>query len=76
MHVQEVLKLEYKKRIGRWFNGSASLSYAIVTGKSSSADEGVLVLRGDLDESIKEEYLSWDRPLTATVITNFYVEKG
>jgi hypothetical protein len=47
-----------------------------VTGKSSSADEGVLVLQGDLDESIKEEYLSWDRPFTATAITNFYVEKG
>jgi outer membrane receptor protein involved in Fe transport len=69
------IEAEYKKRIGRWFNGSASFSYAIVTGKSSSADEGVLVLRGDLDESIKEEYLSWDKPFTSTVITNLYVEK-
>lgn len=69
------LEFEYKKRMGRWFTGSASFSYAIVTGKSSSADEGVLVLRGDLDESIKEEYVSWDRPLTATLTTNFYVQK-
>jgi outer membrane receptor protein involved in Fe transport len=69
------LELEYKKRIGKWFSGSANFAYAIVTGKSSSADEGVLVLRGDLDESIKEEYVSWDRPFTSTVITNFYVEK-
>ena len=70
------LEFEFKKRIGRWFNGSASLSYAIVTGKSSSADEGVLVLTGDLDETIKEEFVSWDRPLTASLATNFYVEKG
>lgn len=70
------LEFEYKKRMGRWFTGSASFSYAIVTGKSSSADEGVLVLRGDLDESIKEEYVSWDRPLTASMFTSFYVQKG
>lgn len=70
------LEVEYKKRIGRWFTGSASATYAIVTGKSSSADEGVLVLTGDLNESIKEEFVSWDRPFTANVAANFYVEKG
>ncbi len=70
------LELEYKKRIGKWFTGMFSFSYAIVTGKSSSADEGVLVLKGDLDENVKEEYVSWDRPLTASANFNFYVEKG
>ncbi len=70
------LELEYKKRIGNYFSGMFSLSYAIVTGKSSSADEGVLILRGDLDESIKEEYVSWDRPLTITSTINFYVPEG
>ncbi|MEO8399214.1 MAG: TonB-dependent receptor, partial [Ignavibacteriaceae bacterium] len=70
------LEIEFKKRIGKWFNGSASFSYAIVTGKSSSADEGVLILRGDLDESIKEEFLSWDRPLTASITSSFYIEKN
>lgn len=70
------LELEYKKRIGKWFNGNASFSYSIVTGKSSSADEGVLVLTGDLDESIKEEYVTWDRPINASLSLNFYVEKG
>ncbi len=69
------LEIEFKKRVGKWFNGSASFSYAIVTGKSSSADEGVLILRGDLTESIKEEYLSWDRPVTASVTGNIYIEK-
>jgi outer membrane receptor protein involved in Fe transport len=69
------LEAEFRKRIGKWFTGSASASYAIVTGKASSADEGVLVLRGDLDESIKEEFLPWDRPFTGSIMTSFYVEK-
>lgn len=70
------IEFEFKKRIARWFTGSANFSYAIVTGKSSSADEGVLVLTGDLDETIKEEFVSWDRPITASVATNFYIERG
>ena len=70
------VELEYRKRIGKWFNGVASFTYAIVTGKSSSADEGVLVLQGDLNESIKEQYVPWDRPLTASLSTSFYVQRG
>ena len=70
------VELEYRKRIGKWFNGTASFTYAIITGKSSSADEGVLVLKGDLNESIKEEYVPWDRPITASISTSFYVERG
>jgi outer membrane receptor protein involved in Fe transport len=70
------IEMEFKKRIGKWFNGSANFAYAITTGKSSSADEGVLVLRGDLDESVKEEYVPWDRPISASLITNFYIQKG
>jgi outer membrane receptor protein involved in Fe transport len=70
------IEMEFNKRIGKWFNGSANFAYAITTGKSSSADEGVLVLRGDLDESVKEEYVPWDRPISASLITNFYIQKG
>ena len=70
------LELEYKKRIGNWFNGMASFAYAIVTGKSSSAEEGVLVVRGDLNETIKEGYLSWDRPFTVSLSASFYVAPG
>ncbi len=70
------LEMEYKKRIGKWFTGMVSASYAIVTGKSSSADEGVLVLRGDLEESIKEEFVSWDRPLTMSASASFYIPKN
>lgn len=70
------LELEYKKRINQWFTGDASVSYAIVTGKSSSPDEGVLVAEGNLIETIKEEYLSWDRPLTINLTSNFYIAKN
>lgn len=70
------LEVEYKKRIGNWFNGNLSFAYAIVTGKSSSADEGVLIERGALDEIIKEEYMSWDRPFTISSNLSFYIEKG
>jgi len=69
-------ELEFKKRIGKWFNGTATFAYAIVTGKSSTADEGVLVLRGDLEEPIAEQFLSWDKPITATLSANFYIERG
>ncbi len=70
------LEMEFKKRIGDWFTGTASAAYAIVTGKSSSADEGALVIQGDANESVKEKYMPWDRPLTASITTNFYVGKG
>ncbi len=69
------IEVEFKKRIGRWFTGSTNFSYAIVTGKSSSADEGVLIMRGDLDESIKEEFMSWDKPITFSLNLSFYIEK-
>ncbi|MCZ7604048.1 MAG: TonB-dependent receptor [Melioribacteraceae bacterium] len=70
------IEIEYRKRLGNWFTGMFTFSYAIVTGKSSSADEGVLILRGDLDETIKEEYVSWDRPFTASTSLNFNIRKG
>lgn len=70
------LEFEFKKRIGKFFNGMATFAYAIVTGKSSTADDGVLVLRGDLVEPITEQFLSWDRPITATLSANFYIEPG
>lgn len=70
------LEVEFRKRIGRWFNGQASFAYSIVTGKSSSSEEGVLIARGDLEESIREEYLSWDRPVTASLSLNFFAAKG
>jgi len=70
------LEVEFRKRIGKWFNGTASFSYAIITGKSSSAAEGILILRGDLQEPIKEQFQPWDRPITINLSTNFYTPVG
>jgi outer membrane receptor protein involved in Fe transport len=68
------IEIEYKKRIGKWFRGSISGSYSLATGKSSSVDEGSLVVQGDLEESIKENFLVWDRPFQCSLNTNFTVE--
>jgi outer membrane receptor protein involved in Fe transport len=70
------IEVEYRKRVGRWFTGNASFTYSVATGKSSSADEGVLVLRGDLEEQIAENYLIWDRPFQFSFNTNFFVPRG
>jgi outer membrane receptor protein involved in Fe transport len=69
------LELEYKKRMGKWFTGAFNATYSIVTGKSSSVDEGVLVQQGSLSETVKEFYMTWDRPLNISLSTNFYVER-
>lgn len=69
------LELEYKKRMGKWFTGALNATYSIVTGKSSSPDEGILVQSGSLQETVKEFYMTWDRPLNISVSTNFYVER-
>ena len=69
------LEMEYKKRLGKWFTGSLNATYAIVTGKSSSPDEGSLVQSGSLQETVKEFYMTWDRPLNVSLSTNFYVER-
>ncbi|MDZ7623896.1 MAG: hypothetical protein U5J96_05535 [Ignavibacteriaceae bacterium] len=36
----------------------------------------MLIARGDLEESIREEFLSWDRPITANLSINFFAQKG
>lgn len=57
------VEVEYKKRAGQYFSGSISGSYSIVTGKSSTSDDALLVARGDLPEKpITENFLIWDRP--------------
>lgn len=70
------LELDFKKRIGKWFNGNLNITYSIATGKSSSSDQGFLVATGGAFETIGENYLSWDRPFQASLNTNFYFEKG
>ena len=68
------IEIEYKKREGKWYTGAFNFTYSIITGKSSSPDEGSLVARGSLTESIKEYYMSWDRPINSSISSNFYIE--
>ncbi len=65
------IEVEFKKRIGDWFSGQISAAYAVITGKSNSADEGILIVRGITDERLGEVYLSWDRPINITAIGIF-----
>ena len=70
------IEIDFKKRIGRWFNGNFNLTYSIATGKSSSVDQGYLVATGGAFETIGENYLSWDRPIQASINANIFIEKG
>lgn len=70
------IEIDYKKRIGKWFNGNINFTYSIATGKSSSTDQGFLVATGGAFETIGENYLSWDRPLQVSLNANILIEKG
>lgn len=70
------IELEYRKRIGNWFRGSLSGSYSVTTGKSSTPDQALLVARGDDYESIKENFVSWDRPVQFNLAMTFDVLQG
>ncbi len=70
------IEIEYKKRIGSWFRGGFSGSYSIATGKSSTPNENVIRLQQGEPETIKENYLIWDRPVQLSVSLNFTVPKG
>lgn len=69
------VEAEFRKRVGRWFRGSVSGSYSVTTGKSSSPDQGLLVARGDEDETIKENFVIWDRPFQFSANGTFNVLK-
>jgi len=70
------VEVEYKKRLGGWFNGRFNFTYSVATGKSSSSDQGYLVVSRGLQETISENFLSWDRPVTISANLFFRAEKG
>ncbi|MFZ1081927.1 MAG: TonB-dependent receptor [Candidatus Kryptoniota bacterium] len=69
------IEVEYKKRIGNWFNGTVGGSYSVTTGLSSSEDDGILAAEGVIQEMLSETYMSWDRPLQLSANISFYNEK-
>lgn len=70
------IEVEYKKRIGRWFNGKFNFTYSVATGKSSTSDQGYLIATRGAQETIQENFLSWDRPITISTNLFFSLEKG
>jgi outer membrane receptor protein involved in Fe transport len=70
------VEAEYKTRFGNWFRGSASASYSIATGKSSTPNESTLRLQQGEPETIRESYLIWDRPVQVSLNMNFTVVRG
>ncbi|MBI1803192.1 MAG: TonB-dependent receptor [Ignavibacteriae bacterium] len=69
------LEVEYKTRLGGWLTGTASGSYSIATGKSSSADDALYNLQQGLEENIKELPAVFDRPLQLSANLNFTTKK-
>jgi outer membrane receptor protein involved in Fe transport len=61
------VEAEYKTRVGRWFRGTASLSYSIATGKSSQANEAQFSIQRGEEEQIVEQPLVWDRPFQGSL---------
>lgn len=70
------VEVEYKKRLGGWFNGKFNFTYSVATGKSSTSDQGFLVVTRGAQETISEIFLSWDKPIQASANLYFNLEKG
>ncbi len=71
------IEIEYKKRASKLMNIILQGSYSVATGKSSSPKDELLVAKGELEEkSIKENYLSWDRPLRLSADVSLFANEG
>lgn len=68
------IELSYLKRIGKWFNGQAAVSYSTVRGQSSSANEALnQLLNTGNREDTRETPLAWDSPLDLKGVAIFTV---
>ena len=71
------MEMEYTHRFTPNFQSTFSGSYSIATGKSSSATEALYNLSSSLAEAaIKENYVSWDRPVQISLTTNLAVKSN
>ncbi|MBI3141700.1 MAG: TonB-dependent receptor [Bacteroidetes bacterium] len=58
------IELSYLKRIGKWFNGQVSASFARVSGQSASSNETLKdILNLGNREDTKEYPMPWDTPV-------------
>lgn len=70
------IEVEYNKRFNKNLRSSLSGSYSIATGKSSSATDAVYNLNtSGAEATIKENFVSWDRPVQLSLTTILNVPK-
>ncbi len=66
------LEVSYTKRIGKFFRGDVSGSFQVAKGKSNSAEASFF--RFTEEQTTKEKFLAWDRPLQFRISTNFLLD--
>ena len=70
------IELRIKQRYARYLTGTLNFTYAVSKGKSSTPNDNLLVQAGRLQEKpLKENFLSWDRPMRLTLDLNFHVDE-
>ena len=68
------IELRVKQRYAKYLTGTMNFTYAVSKGKSSTPNDNLFVQAGKLSEKpLKENFLSWDRPLRLTIDLNFFV---
>lgn len=71
------IELRVKQRYAKYLSGSLNFSYAISKGKSSNPNDNLLVQAGVIEEKpLKENFLSWDKPIRLTLDLNFQVDEN
>jgi outer membrane receptor protein involved in Fe transport len=71
------IELRVKQRYAKYLTGTLNFTYSISKGKSSTPDDNLLVAAGRIEvKPLKENFLSWDRPLRLTTDLNFHVDEN
>jgi len=71
------IELRVKQRYARYLTGTLNFTYAVSKGKSSKATDNLLVEAGKIPEKpLKENFLSWDRPIRLTIDLNFHLDEN
>jgi outer membrane receptor protein involved in Fe transport len=71
------IELRLKQRYSEFLTGNLNFNYAVTKGKSSTPNDNLLVEAGRLSEKpLKENYLSWDRPMRVTLDLTLNIAEG
>ena len=69
------VELRIKQRYAKYLTGTLNFTYAVSKGKASNPNDNLLVASGQLGEKpLKENFLSWDKPIRLTIDLNFTVD--